>query len=77
VVEALASVEAPTVTRTRHRDTLKKALAELERALEPERPAELVAEDVRLVSRALARLAGRINADDVLDHVFATFCIGK
>jgi tRNA modification GTPase len=77
VVQALASVEAPTVTRTRHRDTLKKALAELDRALEPERPAELVAEDVRLVSRALARLAGRINADDVLDHVFATFCIGK
>ena len=38
---------------------------------------ELVGEDVRLAARALERLSGRIDADAVLDRVFATFCIGK
>jgi len=77
VVERLAGGEAPTVTRLRHRETLAAALVQLERALMPGRAAELVAEDVRLVSRALARLSGRINADEVLDKVFGSFCIGK
>jgi tRNA modification GTPase len=77
VVECLAAGETPTVTRRRHRETLKDALAQLGRALSPGRAAELVAEDVRLVARDLARLSGRINAEDVLDKVFGSFCIGK
>jgi tRNA modification GTPase len=77
VVDRLAAADAPTITRLRHRETLKDALSQLERALAPDRATELVAEDVRLVSRALARLAGRINADQVLDKVFSSFCIGK
>jgi len=77
VVESLSGGEAPAVTRLRHRETLELVLSQLERALAPGRPAELVAEDVRLVSRALERLSGRINADQVLDKVFSSFCIGK
>jgi len=77
VVERLAADEAPTVTRLRHREALRAAVSQLDRALAPGRAAELVAEDVRLVSRALERLSGRINADEVLDKVFGSFCIGK
>jgi tRNA modification GTPase len=77
VVESLSGGEAPAVTRLRHRETLELVLSQLERALSPGRPAELVAEDVRLVSHALARLSGRINAEHVLDKVFSSFCIGK
>ncbi len=77
VVESLAADEAPTVTRLRHREALSGAVSQLERAVVPGRSAELVAEDVRLVSRALERLSGRINADQVLDKVFSSFCIGK
>jgi tRNA modification GTPase len=77
VIDSLSGSDAPTVTRLRHRETLETALAQIERALSLGRDAELVAEDVRLVSRALARLAGRIGAEDVLDKVFASFCIGK
>ncbi len=77
VVASLAGSEAPTVTRVRHREALAGALSQLERALAPGRPPELVAEDVRLVSRALERLSGRISAEDVLDKVFSSFCIGK
>ena len=32
---------------------------------------------MRLAARALARITGRIDAEDVLDVIFASFCIGK
>jgi tRNA modification GTPase len=38
---------------------------------------ELLAEDLRLAATALARLTGRIDVEDVLDRLFADFCIGK
>jgi tRNA modification GTPase len=43
--------------------------------MEPE--VELAAEDLRLAARALERITGRIGAEDVLDLIFASFCIGK
>jgi tRNA modification GTPase len=49
----------------------------LDAALELDRGAELIAEDVRLAARALERLAGQISSEDVLDRVFSSFCIGK
>jgi tRNA modification GTPase len=77
VLEAMRGVDAPAVTRVRHREALNLALSQLERALSPEREAELMAEDVRLATRALGRLSGRIGSEDVLDRVFGAFCIGK
>ncbi|MBM3487566.1 MAG: hypothetical protein FJX67_13200, partial [Alphaproteobacteria bacterium] len=41
------------------------------------REAELVAEDVRLAGRALGRITGRVDVEDVLDVIFRDFCIGK
>jgi tRNA modification GTPase len=38
---------------------------------------ELVAEEVRLATRAIGRITGRVDIEDVLDKLFATFCIGK
>jgi tRNA modification GTPase len=38
---------------------------------------ELRAESLRLASKALDRLIGRIEPDQVLDVVFSRFCIGK
>jgi tRNA modification GTPase len=55
------------------RDHLLRALGELDGRFE----IELAAEDVRLATRCLARIGGRIDAEDVLDRVFARFCIGK
>lgn len=76
VVEALGGAEPPAATRLRHRELLREAAARLEAALFAPEP-ELAAEDVRLASRALDRVTGRISPDDVLDRVFSTFCIGK
>jgi tRNA modification GTPase len=78
VVSALGSGEAPLATRIRHGESLREAHARLTRALEELEPAvELAAEDVRLAARALARVMGRIGAEDILDVVFSSFCIGK
>jgi tRNA modification GTPase len=67
---------APAVTRARHRKALEGCRAALERVAGAELP-ELAAEDLRLASRALGRITGRIDVEDVLDVVFRGFCIGK
>jgi len=78
VVLALGSGEAPLATRIRHGESLREAQLRLSRALDALEPAvELAAEDVRLAARALARVTGRIGAEDILDVVFSSFCIGK
>jgi tRNA modification GTPase len=38
---------------------------------------ELAAEDLRLAARALGRITGRVDVEDVLDVIFREFCIGK
>ncbi|MGH6718588.1 MAG: tRNA uridine-5-carboxymethylaminomethyl(34) synthesis GTPase MnmE [Alphaproteobacteria bacterium] len=77
---------APPLTRARHRALLEQAAEALERAhgaaapelVAPELVApELVAEDLRLAAYALGRITGRVDVEDVLDRLFASFCIGK
>ena len=77
VLQRLSGAEPATATRLRHRGLLTEALARLEHALAVQGSPELAAEDVRLAGRALDRITGRIDPEDVLDRVFATFCIGK
>ena len=66
----------PALTRARHRAALKDCLGALERAMDAPR-AELAAEDLRLATRALGRITGRVGVEDVLEVVFREFCIGK
>ena len=40
-------------------------------------PTELIAEKIRVSAASLDRLLGRIGADDYLDVIFSSFCIGK
>ena len=77
VVEALAGGEPPAATRLRHRELLTEAAGRLRHALSQDEALELAAEDVRLAARALDRITGRIDPDEVLGRIFATFCIGK
>jgi tRNA modification GTPase len=77
VVEALAGSELPAATRLRHRDLLIEAAERLRHALSQDEAIELAAEDVRLAARALDRITGRIDPEDVLGRIFSTFCIGK
>ncbi len=67
---------APLVTRQRQRQALEACLEALERAGLAELP-ELTAEDVRAALRALGRLVGQVDVEEVLDNLFRDFCIGK
>jgi tRNA modification GTPase len=37
----------------------------------------LLAEDLRLATRTLGRITGKVAVEDLLDEIFAEFCIGK
>jgi tRNA modification GTPase len=68
------------ITRERHRRALERAHDALERGralAEAGGPTELVAEDVRLAVRAIGEITGAVDVEDVLDRLFASFCIGK
>jgi tRNA modification GTPase len=67
---------APLLTRARHREALEETAAALRRSLAAGLP-ELRAEDLRLAWRSLARITGRADVEDLLDVIFADFCLGK
>jgi len=68
--------EAPVMTRARHRAALEACVEHLRAALDAG-PLELAAEDLRLAARALGRIGGRVDVEDLLDIIFYQFCIGK
>ena len=70
--------QTPALTRPRHRAALMQALESLHHALTaPADQPELFAEDLRLGLRAIGRITGRVDVEELLDHVFRDFCIGK
>jgi len=64
------------ITRARHRAGLEECAAALARFAHAKEP-ELAAEDLRLAARALGRITGRVDVEDLLDVIFRDFCIGK
>jgi tRNA modification GTPase len=69
---------APPLTRPRHRHALNEALGHLRHGLAaPDDRPELLAEDLRLAMRAVGRITGRVDVEELLDFVFRDFCIGK
>jgi tRNA modification GTPase len=67
------------VTRARQRKLLEETLAALDRASKEgiRGQEDILAEELRLASRALGRLTGRVDVEDVLDVIFSEFCVGK
>jgi tRNA modification GTPase len=75
-VAADFNIAAPLLTRARHREALEDARDALRRSLAAALP-ELRAEDLRLAWRCLGRIIGSVDVEDLLDVIFADFCIGK
>ena len=64
------------MTRARYREALQDCLDNLE-VFNFEKPIELGAEDIRLAARAIGKITGKIEIDEILDKIFSSFCIGK
>lgn len=67
-------------TANRCRESIRSAQNSLTKAIELVRTQaghELVAVDLRSALEELGRVVGAVYTDDLLDRIFATFCIGK
>jgi len=71
--------ESALVTRQRHRAALAECAGALRRACAEEASGreDIIAEELRLAARALGRLIGRVDVENILDVIFRDFCIGK
>jgi tRNA modification GTPase len=74
--------DEPVITRARHREALAEAEAALGRFRRGMAGVEalelaLLAEELRFAAGALGRITGRVGVEEVLDRIFATFCLGK
>ena len=76
---ALVPQDEILITRERHRHALRETVEALDRALAggATQGEEVLAEELRLAGRALGRLTGRVDVEEVLDVIFRDFCIGK
>ena len=70
----------PIVANTRHIDLLQRAVGALDAASDAARGGateEFVLADLQVARAALEELTGKRTPDDVLQHIFERFCIGK
>jgi len=67
------------VTRERHRAKLNDALKEIEKFLKKNQQKEIetAAEDLRLATRHLGSIVGKVDVEEILGSIFQDFCIGK
>lgn len=73
--EALA-IPSPLIARDRHRQLLLSCVSALEE-FSLSKELVLAAEDIRIASRHLGQIVGKIDVDEILGEIFASFCIGK
>ncbi|MBX3708422.1 MAG: tRNA uridine-5-carboxymethylaminomethyl(34) synthesis GTPase MnmE [Gammaproteobacteria bacterium] len=74
------TTEGTYLARRRHLDALARAKTHLQESLMQLRQShagELAAEDLRLAHLSLCEITGEFTTDDLLGHIFSSFCIGK
>ena len=78
VFERYGHVDDAVVVRARHRTAIIDSIRYLNDSLRHHPfQIEFVAEDLRKAAHAMARITGRIGVEDLLDSIFAEFCVGK
>jgi len=67
------------VTRERHRIKLNHCLKEIDNFLKKDqkKDIEMAAEDLRLATRHLGGIIGKVDVEEILGSIFKDFCIGK
>ncbi len=81
VVARAGGSESAPLTQLRHRNALEATRDALKRAAvnlsHDHHAIDLAAEDLRIATRELGRITGRVDVEDLLDVIFREFCIGK
>jgi tRNA modification GTPase len=67
------------ITRERHRVKLNECLKEIDNFLKKDqnKDLELAAEDLRMATRHLGGIVGKVDVEEILGSIFKDFCIGK
>ena len=67
------------VTRERHRIKLNDCLKEIDSFLKKDqnKDIEIAAEDLRMATRHLGGIVGKVDVEEILGSIFKDFCIGK
>ena len=67
------------ITRERHRVKLNDCLKEIDKFLKKDqnKDIELAAEDLRMATRHLGSIVGKVDVEEILGFIFKDFCIGK
>ena len=67
------------ITRERHRKNLEECLINLKKFNTKRKVGDFdkAAEDLRLATRSLGKITGKVDVEDILDSIFNDFCIGK
>ena len=67
------------ITRDRHRVKLNECLKEIDKFLKKDqsKDIELAAEDLRMATRHLGSIVGKVDVEEILGSIFKDFCIGK
>jgi tRNA modification GTPase len=67
------------VTRDRHRLKLNECVKEIDKFLtkDQNKDLELAAEDLRMATRHLGSIVGKVDVEEILGSIFSDFCIGK
>ena len=80
VIGDKSNLENTMIAKVRHRDILRRARDYLENAkksLSGNLSSEFVAFDLRAALDAIGELTGQVTSEEILDDIFANFCIGK
>ena len=77
--EKFSSNNSTLITRERHRVKLNDCLKEIDKFLkkDPTKNLELAAEDLRMATRHLGGIVGKVDVEEILGSIFKDFCIGK
>ena len=67
------------ITRERHRVKLNECLKEIDKFMKKDqkKDIELAAEDLRMATRHLGSIVGKVDVEEILGSIFKDFCIGK
>ena len=68
------------ITNVRHKTALEKtkdAINNIFETINMGLPMDLIAVDLKEALDSLSEVTGEISTEDLLDHVFKNFCVGK